>query len=344
MILVRAAAVGLTAAATVFVVTQTRPPSEIDPSVAAVLTRHLRFSAQDLADLQRGKVVKHGIDTNAPGEIAVAGAILVNVPKREFVDAFRDIVRFKRGPGVLEIGRVSTPAKLEDLADLTVTSDDFDASSCRPRDCNIRLPADEIRRAREGDDGNGSDAQRRAESFFKQMLVADLNAYLDGAGRFAQYDDGPRPIRPIDEFNGILANDRSVGALVPGLPEHLARFPAAPLSGADDFLYWSKEKAGRAPFITVTHVTIVSPQPKTCVITTKDVYSSRYIDASLGLTIATDAGEEAFYLVYANRSRANALKGFLSGVRRSLVERRARASLEENLSATKARLEHAHRS
>ena len=96
-----------------------------------------------------------------------------------------------------------------------------------------------------------------------------------------------------------------------------------------------------APFITVTHVTIVCPSTATCVMTTKDVYSSRYIDASLAMTIATDslASPAAFYLVYGNRSRANALKGGFSSLRRLLVERRARGSLEENLRTLKIQLE-----
>jgi hypothetical protein len=91
----------------------------------------------------------------------------------------------------------------------------------------------------------------------------------------------------------------------------------------------------------VTHVTIVCPSAATCVVTTKDVYSSRYIDASLAITIATDTLEtpEASYLVYGNRSRANALKGRLSSLRRAIVERRARGSLEEHLRTLKAQLE-----
>jgi hypothetical protein len=94
-------------------------------------------------------------------------------------------------------------------------------------------------------------------------------------------------------------------------------------------------------FITVTHVTIVCPSAATCVITTKDVYSSRYIDASLAITIATDTLETpaAFYLVYGNRSRANALKGRLSSLRRAIVERRARGSLDEHLKMLKAQME-----
>ena len=45
-----------------------------------------------------------------------------------------------------------------------------------------------------------------------------------------------------------------------------------------------------APFITVTHVDDRLPSAATCVMATKDVYSSRYLDASVALAIATDAG------------------------------------------------------
>jgi hypothetical protein len=77
------------------------------------------------------------------------------------------------------------------------------------------------------------------------------------------------------------------------------------------------------------------------VMTTRDVYSSRYIDASLALAIATDSVEtpDTFYLEYGNRSRVSALKGGLSSLRRMIVERRARGSLEENLKRLKIQLE-----
>jgi hypothetical protein len=88
-------------------------------------------------------------------------------------------------------------------------------------------------------------------------------------------------------------------------------------------------------------VTLVCASAETCVMTTKDVYSSRYLDASLGLSIATDAEDvpNAFYLVYGNRFRANALKGAWSALRRTIVERRARGGLEESLRAAKNELE-----
>ena len=78
-----------------------------------------------------------------------------------------------------------------------------------------------------------------------------------------------------------------------------------------------------------------------CVVATKDVYSSRYLDASLALTIASDGLSDPnhFYLVYANRTRADALKGRFSMLRRAIAGRRARASLEENLGSLKNQLE-----
>jgi hypothetical protein len=76
-------------------------------------------------------------------------------------------------------------------------------------------------------------------------------------------------------------------------------------------------------------------------VTSKDVYSSRYIDASLAVTIASadSTDPKAFYLVYVNRSRANALKGRFSSLRRAIAEHRARASLENTLTSLKNRLE-----
>jgi hypothetical protein len=174
------------------------------------------------------------------------------------------------------------------------------------------------------------------------VLVDHVRAYLSGSpNRFTQYDDDKRPIRPVEEFAGILRNSPWVGQLVPGLPAHLTAFPSSRLAGAEDFLYWSKETGGFAPFITVTHVTIVRAADGSQVITSKDVYSSRYFDSSLAVTIASDVvgTPGAFYLVYVNRSRASAMKGAFSGLRRAIVERRAKGSLEDNLKRVKLRLE-----
>jgi hypothetical protein len=318
------------------------PASDIPPDVRIVLSRDLKFSAAELAGLERGQVVKHAIETRASGEVAVVGAVRVKAPKAGLFERVRDIARFKRGPNVLQIGRLGNPPSLDDIAALTVDKGDFDVLNCRVGDCPVRLPADVIRRFQREIGRQAPDAQARGAAMFKQVLIDDVKAYVSGQpGRMLQYDDGSRPIRPVDEFASLLKNATSIGALIPGLPDHLLHFPARRLPEAEDFLYWSKEKFASQPFITVTHVTILCPSVGTCVMTTKDVYSSRYLDASLALTIASDAVNTpgSFYLLYGNRSRANALKGVFSSFRRSVVQRRARASLDESLTAIRLQLE-----
>ena len=316
--------------------------SDIDVAIRGVLTRYLRFTTSELADLQAGKVVKHGLDSTAAGEVGVVGAVRISAPKGKFLTRVRDITRFKSGPDVLQIGRFSRPPTIDDLASLTVDAADFDVRACRVGNCGVRLPAAVIQQLEREIDPRAPDAQQQAAARFKQVLLDDVTAYVNGSpGRFEQYDDGARPIRPLDEFDSVLRSSPGLDALVPGLSDHLKNFPASRLPDAEDFLYWSKERFSMAAFITVTHVTIVCPSAAMCVMTTKDVYSSRYIDASLAISIATDSLEtpSAFYLVYGNRSRANALKGGFSSLKRAIVERRARGSLEQYLRTLKLQME-----
>jgi hypothetical protein len=335
--------VALTTAALI-AIAWSQPTPDLDRGVRDVLTRALQFSAGELSDLQRGRVVKHGLDARAPGEFGVAGAIRIAASKTAFLDAARDIVRFKAGSEILQIGRFSSPPTIDDLASLKVDKADFDASTCRVGDCDVRLPADVIRRLPKAIDVRGRAAQEETAAWFKRVLLTDVQAYVSGGpGRFAQYDDGSRPIRPLEDFEAVLAATPAIGMLVPGLREHLSHFPASRVPESEDFLYWSKESLGPGPFISVTHVTIVCPDASTCVMTTKDVYSSRYIDASLAVAIVTDAAAGgASYVVYANRSRVNALRGALSALRKSVVERRARGTLEQSLVRIKTRLEKKH--
>ena len=200
---------------------------------------------------------------------------------------------------MLQIGRFSDPPKFEDLGPLTVDADDMNGRNCRVGDCDVRLPASDLVRFQRDIDWTLKDATGKAADLYKHMLFDHVNAYWTGGpGRITAYEDDKRPIQPAVQFAAILKDSPYVGRLVAGLPPHLADFPATHLAGAEDFLYWSKEKFGIAPFITVTHVTLTHTLSGTAIITSKDVYSSRYFDSSLGLTIAAKDSQNGFLLVY----------------------------------------------
>ena len=334
-ILVAIVALGIVAAAQA-------PAANVSPEIAPVLKTHFAFSPSDFADLERGRIVKHALATNAPGEIAVVGAVRVHASVKTFVDRVRDMVRFKRGPEVLQIGTFSHPPTLADLAGLTVGPDDFDPEDCQPHDCTVRLPADAIARIGSGMDGDAARDQARAAEMFKELVVEHVRSYLSGGpGRIGEFDDGGKPIRPADQFLGVLANSPVLRAVAPGMAEHLTDPASHPLPGAEDIVYWSKEKFGFAPFITVTHTSITCPSVALCIIASRDVYSSRYVDASLALTLAADVPSTpgVFDLVYMNRSRANALKGMFGGLKRAIAERRARGGLDDTLKRLRQSLE-----
>ena len=308
-----------------------------------MLTTALKFSPNEIADLEHGKVVKHTLPATSAGEVAAVGGVRVNASKERFVAAYRDIVHFKKNPSVLQIGRFSNPPSLSDLDGLTITPDDFNLRRCRVGDCDIRLPADGIHRFEKEIDWKKPDADAKAAALFKEMLFENVRAYTGGGpGRMTQYDDDSMPVLPVEDFQGVLKNSPYIDTARPGLGGYLASYPAEPLPGVEDFVYWSKEKFGFAPFISVTHVTLTAAGPHEYIATTRDVYSSRYFDASLALVIASDsvADPHAFYLFYVNRSRASALRGSFARIRRSIVERRVRGSLDENLRDIKQRLEH----
>ena len=171
------------------------------------------------------------------------------------MNAVRNIVEFKKNPDVLQIGRFSDPPQLEDLRALTVGKDDFDAASCRVNDCGVRLPADVIRRLPAEVDLEAPDAAATRRPLVQGDVVHARQRILVGnSGRFLSYDDDPKQVRPVEEFDGLMQNTPAIGALSSSLRDHLAAFPARRMAGAEDFLYWSKEKFGIAPFITVTHV------------------------------------------------------------------------------------------
>jgi len=315
--------------------------SDLQPGLHQLLVRDLKFSDRDIEDLERGKIVRHTLPASGDTEVAAVGGVRIRSTKERFATAYRDIADFKRSASVPEIGRFSDPPALSDLDALTISREDVDLRKCRVGDCGVRLPADAIRRFQTEIDWTLPDADARASALFKQVLFDNVRAYTSGGGgRITQYDDHT-PISPVDDFRALLTNSPYIDRAFPGLGAHLVSYPARPMPGADDFLYWSKEKFGFQPFISVTHVTLVG-DPHQYVATTRDVYSSRYFDASLALVIASDSvgDPQSFYLFYVNRSRASALRGLFSRIRRAIVERRVRGSLEENLQAVKSRLEH----
>ena len=78
------------------------------------------------------------------------------------------------------------------------------------------------------------------------------------------------------------------------------------------------------------------------VIASKGIYASHYFEASLGLTALVHgpaADPSHTYLIYLNRSRADGLRGPLSGMKRALIGSSLREGARKNMDIIRQRLE-----
>jgi hypothetical protein len=77
-------------------------------------------------------------------------------------------------------------------------------------------------------------------------------------------------------------------------------------------------------------------------IASKGIYASHYFEASLGFTgfIQSRSSEPSHsYLIYVNRSRADALRGLFAGLKRSMIGGSLRDGAKKNMELIKQKLE-----
>jgi hypothetical protein len=98
------------------------------------------------------------------------------------------------------------------------------------------------------------------------------------------------------------------------------------------------------PVVSVTHVSIYkrnTPSGLHVLIASKGIYATHYFEVSLGMTGFVQCLSEPnrSYLIYINRSRADALRGLLAGLKRSLISGSVRDGARKNMELIKEKLE-----
>ena len=98
--------------------------------------------------------------------------------------------------------------------------------------------------------------------------------------------------------------------------------------------------------ISVVHgVVYQSPdRPDRTTVVQKQIYASHYYDASLAVATLFDAvenGAPATYIVYANRSRGDLLKGGFGGLKKKVARDQAKSATIETLRTIQTQLERA---
>jgi hypothetical protein len=337
------AALALSVVATVVAVDAAAPA---DADTQAFIRDALQLSSSDLSSLNRGRAVVKTLSSPGPREMTTAGGIRIDGPAMAgFIEQFKTLQGFRRSKCVLQIARFSDVPQLGDLDALTMEKDDLDAlRDCRAGDCDVQLTAGDIERFAREVDWRAPDANARAASVYKAILLDHVLGYRSaGMAALPVYGDDEEPVALADTLAGLMDARPSLVDRTPQFQSYLRHFPDNPPANTTDFFYWSKEAFGFKPVVGLNHVSVHAvPDSGIVMITTTQIYASHYLHGQFAVNALVPepgAPTPTFYWLYVNRARIDRLSGILGAFMRPIIQSRARSGLEKSLQQTKERLE-----
>ena len=319
-----------------------------EESVESFLTANFRLRAPELRELAENRPISRTLETPDAREIAMLGAIRIQVPAAFYIEQLRDVVGFKKSESVPQIGMFGSPARLEDIKELTLEASDLAAlSRCRPGSCGVQLSSDALRQFQQAAPWRSADPAAAANRIMRGVLVDMVNAYREsGDAALMTYVDAKQPVSVAGEFHAMIGSRPSLLERFPLLHHHLLQFPRPAAAGdVQDIIYWSKEQLGPRGVVSVTHLAIArltDSAPSMFAVASRQIYGSHYFDASLGLTVLlrdNASPAPASYLLYVNRTRLDALGGLLGGLKGAVVRSRTRAAMLNSLIEARDRVE-----
>jgi hypothetical protein len=303
------------------------------------------FTAEEIAGLEAGDVVARATLAGQE-EIAVVAAVKIRVPRDRVIDYYGQMISYVDGSVTLGFGRFSTPPAPGDVKDLSFDpSEAADLRSCRPGRCDIRLGGASIDALQKSVDWSAPNVVDRVNAFARKAAVEYVSAYQSrGDEVLVTYNDRTRPVSLLEQWRGILGNIAYFHEYAPELKAYLEQFPRGSLPGGRDVFYWVKENYGLKPVLSIVHGVVYQPPSRAdrAFVVQKQIYASHYYDGSLAIATALSATENAApvtYLLYANRSRGDMLRGGFGGLKRNAAQSQARKAAQETLGTIKRQLE-----
>lgn len=319
------AAVLVAAAATAVVLGQ--PAASL--TVEQLLTDRLATSAADLSQFKAGNAVVWSVPPVADNEIAAAGAIRARGDLRRLLAWLRDIESFMRATGSVNVGAIVDPATTADFAKLALDAEDVrDLKSCRPGDCEIRMPAAFMPRFQKVS-WTAADAPAQATTLARALVAEYVAAYQKGGdAAIGALHDAAKPLEQSNEFLDLLRQSKKVWDLDYPFANYLESYPKDAPAGTESRFYWTRDKMGRTPTLTLHHVLLQELSGGRVLAADKQFYASRQFDAGLMIAFGVpNADFTSFDLVVSVKARSNAIRGVAARVLRGRIDKEVREGL-----------------
>ena len=312
--------------------------------VHAYLT-HSGFTADELAQLENGEAVARA-QIAGGNEIVTGAAVKVRVPRDRVLDYYGQMISYVDGTVTLAFGRFGSPPAAGDVTDLAFDRNEVgDLRSCKPGKCDIKLGGAGINALQTSIDWSAADAVDRVNAFARKAAVEYVAAYQSrGDAALVTYDDRATSVSLQEQWRSIIGTAAQFHEYAPELKTYLEQYPRGSLTGARDVFYWVKENYGLKPVISIVHGVIYQPPARTdrAFVVQKQIYASHYYDGSLAvatLLSSVEGGAPSTYVLYANRSRGDLLRGGFGGLKRNAAQSQARKAAQQTLGTIKRQLE-----
>jgi hypothetical protein len=288
------------------------------------------LSPVDLETLKTGAPVVHVLPASGH-EIAAFTAIAVgpDVTVERSAAWMRQVELLRENRYVIASQRLSTPPQLSDFDRVVLDDDDLEEiRRCEPGRCGVKLSRADMATLRQAAAAGGMNWKPLLQRAFREMLLRRVSTFIAG-GRAALDDivDKPRPSSPAVALTSLAEHTEFLGDRMPDLAARLVRCANTPHAGTETFLYWSNERLGGKPVITITHVTLIAGHhaSRPLLMVGTQIYASHYLDASLTISAFLREGPVSpGYFVYLHRSSVDLVGGFWGRIARSIIEARVR--------------------
>jgi hypothetical protein len=310
-----------------------------EPPPRPFLRKVIQLDEAQLAAVEKGEVVTKLLPTTDKPEIAAFGVVKTAGTVDQLLTLARDVQRFRQVPQIPEMGRFSSPAKVEDLKGLTHPSDDIAAlKKCKPGSCDVKLGAKGLEMVSKID-WSAPDAEKRAVAIFNQAIVDYVVAYQQGGtDAMGNVLDKKQEKSRAQEYRTLLAHSPYLVDYVKEFNDYLAAYPKGKLAGAEDVLYWSKDTFGLKPVVSGYHATFYK-SPRGALIASKLLAASHYFNASLEIMAGVPTPDgKGLYLLSLYRTRLDPPTGMLAGVLMGKVRDGVETGVKENLKTARERL------
>jgi hypothetical protein len=308
----------------------------------AYLRSTIGLSAGDVRRVHAGEPFATSLDGHEGREVVTFGAVRIDRAPEDVLAYLGRVDALRQGAAVEQLGVLSSPPTLSDLAAFTLHPDSVKSlKSCRIGHCDVQLPGWAMTRFAEATDS--------VHAIARSVVLETATAYLRGGHTaLSAYNDRHPPVQPSGEYARVLGSAEYLPAPMTAVRESLNRFPHRPLPGVRDQLFWSVMDLGMKPMFRLSHRAIATgpaldhPTGELAgAIVTIQLMATHYFSSTLEwhFVLKDPDHPTRTYVYFLSRSFAPGMTGIRGRIARFTIRGRAQEGVETYLRATKHRLE-----